>query len=108
MVDASVTSAVRLAGRIRSGKRSPIDVIDACLERISDRNDRTNAFVTLAEETAREAARDAERAVENGDDLGPLHGVPVAVKDLNATAGIRTTFGSPLFADTFPTPMTFS
>lgn len=102
MVEDSVVSAVRLAETIRSGERSPIDVIDACLARISDRNHRTNAFVTVAEETAREAARDAERAVENGDDLGPLHGVPVAVKDLNATAGIRTTFGSPLFADNVP------
>jgi len=102
MDDQSASSAVRLAEEIRSGTRSPVDVVDACLERIAARNDRTNAFVTVAEESAREAARRAERAVENDEELGPLHGVPVAVKDLNATAGIRTTFGSRLFVDNVP------
>lgn len=102
MADYATLSAVELAEAIRSGRRSPVDVVDACLERISERNDRTNAFVTVAAEAARDAARTAERAVEAGEELGPLHGVPVAVKDLNATAGIRTTFGSPLFADNVP------
>jgi len=102
MADDSVVPAARLAEQIRTGERTPTGVVDACLERIEDRNARTNAFVTVAAEAAREAAREAERAVENGDELGPLHGVPVAVKDLNETAGIRTTFGSPLFADNVP------
>ncbi|MEF8800940.1 MAG: amidase [Halapricum sp.] len=102
MADRPFVSAMQLAEQIRNGDRAPTDVIDAVLERIEDRNDRTNAFVTVAEEAAREAAREAERAVEEGDELGPLHGVPIAVKDLNETAGIRTTFGSPLFADNVP------
>ncbi|MFC6942765.1 amidase [Salinirubellus sp. GCM10025818] len=102
MVDSRFTSAGQLAEQIRDGERAPTDVIDECLERIEDRNARTNAFVTIAAEDAREAAQDAERAVEDGEELGPLHGVPIAVKDLNETAGIRTTFGSPLFADNVP------
>lgn len=102
MDDYATLSAVELAAAIRSGERSPVDVVDACLERIAERNERTNAFVTVPEETARDAARAAERAVEEGEELGPLHGVPVAVKDLNETAGIRTTFGSRLFAGNVP------
>jgi Asp-tRNA(Asn)/Glu-tRNA(Gln) amidotransferase A subunit family amidase len=102
MTDGPFVSAVQLAERIRSGERAPTDVINAVLERIDDRNARTNAFVTVTAEAAREAAREAERAVEEGDELGPLHGVPIAVKDLNETAGIRTTFGSPLFAENVP------
>lgn len=92
-------SAVNLAAEIKSGSRSPTAVIDATLERILDRNDRTNAFVTVTEESAREQARDAERALEEGQQVGPLHGVPVAVKDLNDVAGERTTYGSRLFED---------
>jgi len=92
-------SAAGLARRIREGSLSPTTVVDELLDRIAARDDRTNAFVTVAEEHAREAAREAERAVERGDPLGPLHGVPVAVKDLNDVAGVRTTSGSLLFED---------
>lgn len=95
-------SAAQLVRDIRAGKRTPTNVVDACLERIAERNARTNAFVTVADESAREAARRAERALETGAELGPLHGVPIAVKDLNDTAGIRTTYGSTLFADHTP------
>ena len=92
-------SATHLAREIRAGDRSPVAVVDAVLDRIDARNDRTNAFVTVTAERAREDARAAERAVEEGRSLGPLHGVPVAVKDLNDVAGVRTTFGSRLFED---------
>jgi Asp-tRNA(Asn)/Glu-tRNA(Gln) amidotransferase A subunit family amidase len=92
-------SAAGLARRIREGSLSPTTVVNDLLDRIAARNDRTNAFVTVAEDHAREAAREAERAVERGDPLGPLHGVPVAVKDLNDVAGLRTTSGSLLFED---------
>ena len=90
-------SAAGLARRIRDGDRSPIEVVDALLDRIEARNDRTNAFVTVAAERAREAAGEAERAIEEGEPLGPLHGVPVAIKDLDDVAGVRTTSGSRLF-----------
>lgn len=92
-------SAVELAAAIRAGDVSPVTVVEALLERIEARNDRTNAFVTVAEEHARDRAKEAERAVENGAELGPLHGVPVAIKDLNDVEGLRTTSGSLLFED---------
>lgn len=90
-------TATEIARQIRRGERSPINVIEDTLERIDARNDRTNAFVTVYNRRARAAAERAERAVESGRSLGPLHGVPVAVKDLQNVAGMRTTFGSRLF-----------
>jgi len=92
-------SATELARRIRSGELSPVDVVDACLDRIEEYDDEINAFVTVLAEEAREAAEDAESAVESGADLGPLHGVPVAIKDLTDVEGVTTTYGSRLFAD---------
>jgi len=95
-------SATDLAAAIRAGDCSPVALVEACLDRIEARNDRTNAFVTVPAESARERARAAEAAVERGDDLGPLHGVPVAVKDLLAVADVRTTYGSVPLADHVP------
>lgn len=95
-------SATELATQIRNGHRSPIDVVDAFLERIDRRNPETNAYVTVCADRAREQARAAQSAIDAGDDLGPLHGVPVAIKDLNRVAGVRTTFGSAVFADHVP------
>lgn len=96
-------SASTLARRIRNGDLSPVDAVEAHLERIGERNDTVNAYVTVLEREAREAAREAERAVERGDDLGKLHGVPIALKDLfSLKAGVRNTFGSRLFADYVP------
>ena len=93
-------SAVELAEVIKSGERSPVSLVDEVLARIEERNDRTNAYVTVIEDSAREAARRARAAVENGEDLGPLHGVPLALKDLYAhKEGVRTTFGATPFAD---------
>ncbi|KYH24002.1 amidase [Halalkalicoccus paucihalophilus] len=90
-------SATHLAQEIRTGNRSPVTVVDELLDRIDRYNDRTNAFVTTTAEQARQTAQEAERAVVEGNALGPLHGVPVAIKDLNNVANIRTTFGSRLF-----------
>lgn len=85
--------------RIRDAEVSPVDVVEAHLERIHARNDRTNAFLTVTEDFALEQAAAAERAVENGDVLGPLHGVPVAIKDIRDVEGVPTTRGSLLFED---------
>ncbi|MFB6105606.1 MAG: amidase [Halobacteriaceae archaeon] len=92
-------TAAGIARRVRDGEVSPEDVVEAHLDRIEARADRTNAFVTVCGDRARDRAREAERAVERGDPLGPLHGVPVAVKDLQDVAGVRTTNGSLLFED---------
>lgn len=95
-------SAAGLARRIRDGELSPVTVVEAILERIEERNERTNAFVTVAREEARAAAKTAEHQLENGHPIGPLHGVPVAIKDLEPVAGIPTTYGSQLFSEYVP------
>ncbi|WP_115864669.1 amidase [Halorussus litoreus] len=92
-------SAADLVDDIRNGVVSPVAVVDAYLDRIAERNDEVNAYVTVLGERAREAAEEAERAVERGDDLGPLHGLPVAIKDLTEVAGVRMTFGAKPFED---------
>ena len=104
MIDVSLTrrSARELARLIRSGDVSPVEVLDAHLAVIERINPKLNAIVTLAAEQARDAARVAETAVANGERLGALHGLPVAIKDITTTAGIRTTFASPLFKDHVP------
>lgn len=103
MTDLDYLSATDLAARIRRGDLSPVDVVEETLDRIAKRNGATNAFVTVVEKGARERAREAERAVESGAELGPLHGVPVAVKDLDHVAGVPTSFGSRLFDGFVPT-----
>jgi amidase len=91
-------SAREAADGVRERRFSSRELVEACLARIADVNPQVNAIVTLDEEGAL-AAADAADAVEPG---GLLHGVPVAVKDLEDTAGLRTTYGSPLFAEHVP------
>jgi len=95
-------SASDLAMAIRAKRLSPVEVVDALLERIQRVNPRLNAFSTVTDEPARREAREAEAAVMRGDRLGPLHGVPVSVKDLVITRGVRTTFGSWIYAQNIP------
>jgi amidase len=92
-------SATELAAGIRARRFTAREVMETHLERIAAVNPRVNAIVTLDAEGALRAADAADRAREP---LGPLHGVPVAVKDLEDTAGMRTTYGSTLFADHVP------
>jgi amidase len=96
-------SAVELARLIRAKKASPFEVTQAHLEAIEKLNPAVNAFCTVAAEKALVWAREAEAAVKKRVRLGALHGVPVAIKDLTPTAGIRTTWGSTLFRDHVPT-----
>ncbi|RMF83620.1 MAG: amidase, partial [Nitrospinota bacterium] len=100
--DLVFSSIAALAPRIAAQEVSPVAVTEAILARIEQLDRRLNAYITVTAERARQAARAAEAAIRSGNYLGPLHGIPVAVKDLFATRGVRTTFGSPLFADWIP------
>src|SRR4051794_31605698 len=102
MTDIAFTSASDLAAMIRNREVSPVEVISSTLSRIEQSQPQLNAFITIAADSAMQAAREAEAMVMHGDPLGPLHGVPVAVKDLVPTAGIRTTWGSLIFKDHIP------
>ncbi|MDX1747226.1 MAG: amidase, partial [Halobacteriales archaeon] len=101
--DLAARSATSISAGVRSGEISAEAVLDSCLARIEIHNDDLNAFVTLIEESAREQAREADRAADDGSDLGPLHGVPIALKDhFGWKAGVRNTFGSRLFESFVP------
>ncbi|MBV8092225.1 MAG: amidase [Acetobacteraceae bacterium] len=102
MAELAFTPAAKLADMIRRRVVSPVEVVRDALERIERSEPALNAFITVAADRALDAARVAETAVMRGATLGPLHGVPVAVKDLIPTAGIRTTWGSLIFKDHVP------
>jgi amidase len=95
-------TAVELAQRIRTRDLSCVEVMEAHLCQIERVNPQVNAIVTLAPEQALERARAADAALQRGNDVGPLHGLPVAHKDLVQTKGMRTTSGSPIYADFVP------
>lgn len=95
-------TAVELAHRLRNRKLSAVEVMEAHLQRIERVNPQVNAIVTLAPEQAMDGARAADGALGRGEEVGPLHGLPVAHKDLFPTRGIRTTYGSPIFRDLVP------
>jgi amidase/aspartyl-tRNA(Asn)/glutamyl-tRNA(Gln) amidotransferase subunit A len=87
-------SALELVRLFRTREVSPVEAVGACLERIEQLDPALNAFVTVLDEEARERARQAERAIQSGAALGPLHGVPVAIKDLfDFKEGVPHTFG---------------
>jgi aspartyl-tRNA(Asn)/glutamyl-tRNA(Gln) amidotransferase subunit A len=88
---------------VRSKKISPVELTQACLSRIERLNPMLNAFITVTEDSALEQARQAEADIQRGRWIGPLHGIPIALKDLVDTAGVRTTAGSGLFKDRIPT-----
>jgi Asp-tRNA(Asn)/Glu-tRNA(Gln) amidotransferase A subunit family amidase len=88
------TPAAELARRIRAKEISPVDVVKNSLARIEEINPKLNCFCFVYPEEALQKARAAETAVAAGKPLGPLHGVPIAIKDLTPTKGKRTTLGS--------------
>ncbi len=92
-------SALELRDMIRSKEISPVEVVTASLERLREVEPKINAFLDITEDQAMDAAKVAEAAVTAGDELGPLHGLPVSVKDLIAVQGARLTFGSRAMAD---------
>lgn len=96
-------SALELRRMIGAKEISPVELLEACIDRIAAINPYLNAITATDYERARVAAQGAEQAVLRGEPLGLLHGLPLGVKDLEPTAGLLTTFGSPLYRDNVPT-----
>ncbi|HEX3251952.1 MAG TPA: amidase [Pyrinomonadaceae bacterium] len=88
---------------LRRKQISPVDLTSACLDRIEQLNPKLNAFITVLNDSALADARRAETEINTGHWRGPLHGIPIGLKDLIDTAGVKTTCGSALFADRIPT-----
>jgi Asp-tRNA(Asn)/Glu-tRNA(Gln) amidotransferase A subunit family amidase len=95
-------TALDLAAAIRARRVSPVELVEAVLAQVDRLNPQLTAIVTRTDELARQQARQAEEAVMRGDELPPLWGVPITIKDLHLTAGIRTTLGSKLFEHFVP------
>jgi aspartyl-tRNA(Asn)/glutamyl-tRNA(Gln) amidotransferase subunit A len=87
---------------LRSRRVSSVELTNLCLEQIAKLNPRLNAFITVTEESARAQAQALDRELADGQDRGPLHGLPIAHKDLISTKGVATTSGSKLFRDNVP------
>ena len=100
--DINFMTAVELAQRIRSKELSCAEVMQEHLDQIDRVNPKVNAIVTYQPERALEGAKAADESLQRGDSVGVLHGLPVAHKDLVDTAGVRTTYGSPIYADYIP------
>ncbi|MDQ6650326.1 MAG: amidase [Actinomycetota bacterium] len=97
-------TALEQAAAIRRREVGPVELVKHYLERIDRYGAQVGAFVTVTADAARTAAAEAQAAITRGQaGLPPLHGVPTAIKDLNLTAGVRTTFGSAAFAEFVPT-----
>ena len=94
--------ATEISRLVRSGELSPVEVVEAVLDRMERLEPALHAFCTPTPEIAREQAKRIEQEVSNGVDPGPLAGVPVGIKDLVATKGIKTTMGSHAYADWVP------
>ncbi|TMJ07581.1 MAG: amidase, partial [Bacillati bacterium ANGP1] len=101
MSDLTYVPLTDLSRRIRTRALSPVTLIEACLDRI-ERCRALNAFITVTAEVARAQAGEAEREIAAGRYRGPLHGIPVSLKDLIDTKGIRSTCGSRILADRVP------
>ncbi len=101
--DLVAVSLVDAAELLRGRKVSPVELTNACLARIERLNPALNAFITVTAEQARVDAKAAESEIARGRMRGPLHGIPIALKDLFDTAGVKTTAGSAVFADRVPT-----
>ncbi|WP_055483531.1 amidase [Sphaerimonospora mesophila] len=96
-------TATEMSELLRTGKVSAVELTEACLRRIDEVNGEVNAIVTLVADRALDEAAKADADLARGHWRGPLHGLPVAHKDLADTAGVRTTYGSRAFADHVPT-----
>ncbi|MYF61744.1 MAG: amidase, partial [Gammaproteobacteria bacterium] len=100
--DLAFLPAVELARLVAEREVSAEQVMSAAIDRVGRHNPVVNAVVTLSPH-ALDDARAVDRRLARGEDPGPLAGVPVGIKDMTAVAGLRTTYGSPLYADHVPT-----
>src|SRR5262245_28203685 len=100
LTDLSITEASDL---LHLTAISPVELAQSCLARIEQLNPTINAFITVMHDSALAQARVAEEEIRAGNWRGPLHGIPIGLKDLIDTAGVKTTCGSALFADRVPT-----
>ncbi len=101
--DPGYATISELTDAYRARTLSPVEAVEACLARIDAVEPVVNAWVTVDRAGALEGARAATAALTSGELVGPLHGIPVGIKDLTETAGLRTTFGSTLYRDHVPT-----
>ena len=100
--DLAFTSAIEMRRLIGSKEVSIPELVEFFYQRIQTLNPRLNSYLALCPEHAMDQARSAQDAVQRGDSLGPLHGIPVSIKDLEMTKGIPTTSGSAVFKDRTP------
>ena len=92
-----------LGRKIRDREISPVELTHNCLDRIEKLNPTLNAFITVTADSALDRARHAEWEIYHGTYLGPLHGIPIGLKDIIDVAGVRTTAASAQFKDRIPT-----
>src|SRR2546428_7465815 len=96
------SSILEIAEQVKKRVVSPVELTRDCLQRIERLNSTLNAFITITAESARSQARQAEQDIQHGRWRGPLHGIPLALKDILDTAGVRTTAASALFKERIP------
>src|SRR5438132_13812766 len=96
------SSILEIAEQVKKRVVSPVELTPDCLQRIERLNSTLNAFITITAESARSQARQAEQDIQHGRWRGPLHGIPLALKDILDTAGVRTTAASALFKERIP------
>ena len=97
-----VATLQEVARLIRTKSLSPVQVVEACIKRIEELNPKLNAFITVLADLAREQAQTAEAEIKAGKWRGPLHGIPIGIKDFYDTTGIKTTAGFEHFKDRVP------
>jgi aspartyl-tRNA(Asn)/glutamyl-tRNA(Gln) amidotransferase subunit A len=102
MARVKLKTIAQASEQIRRGEVSPVDLVRECLEAIERLNPSLNAFITVTAETALPEAKQAETEIHLGHWRGPLHGIPIGLKDLIDTAGVRTTAASAVFRDRVP------
>ena len=100
--DLAFRPAFQLAALIASKQVSPVELTELYFQRIDELDSKLNSYLTLDQDGAMKTAREAEQAVVRGDDLGPLHGLPISIKDLEISKGIRTTSGTLAYKDRVP------